>query len=50
MTFQPEQMNKQIELSRIDKVRRWRDGINKKGLKVKDSAELVGEPVANLYR
>ena len=47
---QTEQMNKQIELSRFDKVRRWRDGTKNNGLMVKDSASFVGEPVANLYR
>ena len=28
---QTEQTNEQIEVSRIDKVRRWRDGIKNKG-------------------
>ena len=47
---QCEQTNEQIELSRIDKVLRWRLGIADEGLTVKSSASLVGEPVANLYR
>ena len=47
---QTEQTNEQIELSRIDKVHRWRLGIADEGLTVKSSASLVGEPVANLYR
>ena len=39
-----------IENQRIDKVSRWREGIENEGLTVVASARLVGEPVANLYR
>ena len=42
--------DKQIEAIRIDNVRRWRDGINNKGLSVAAPARIVGEPAANLYR
>ena len=47
---QTKQTNEQIELSRIDKVHRWRSGVGDEGLTVKASSKLVGEPVANLYR
>lgn len=39
-----------IEAIRIDKVRRWRDGINNEGLMVAASARIAGKPAANLYR
>ncbi len=39
-----------IEKERLDKVSRWRDGIENEGLTVVASARLVGEPLANLYR
>ena len=45
---QIEQMNEEIELSRIDKVRRWRDGINHVGSTVAASARIMDEPLANL--
>ena len=40
----------QIVALRLDKVRRWREGIDNEGLTVVASARIVGEPVANLYR
>ena len=42
--------DKQIKAIRIDKARRWREGIRNEGLTVAASARIVGEPVANLYR
>ena len=42
--------DEQIEAIRIDKVRRWRDGINTEELTIAACARIVGEPVDNLYR
>lgn len=40
-----------MALSRVDKFSRWRSSsINDQGLTEKASANLAGEPVANLYR
>ena len=42
--------DKQIKAIRIDKARRWREGIRNEGITVAASARIVGEPVVNLYR
>ena len=37
--------DKQIKAIRIDKARRWREGIRNEGITVAASAPIVGEPV-----